>query len=72
MLVWTFRILIVLTAVLGILVTLGGCTLPTVRVKCVHLVEPPAKSTADVAVRYKGSEFVTSVEIERIQREDSE
>lgn len=47
----------------------AGCTPPTVRVKTVHVMKPPAKNTADVCVRYKGFEFTVSVEVEKIVEE---
>lgn len=65
--IWFARKVGLLVCLLVILA--AGCTPPTVRVKTVHIMTPPAKNTADVAVRYKGFEFTVSVEIERIVRE---
>lgn len=52
-----------------LLMLAAGCTPPILRIKTVHILKPPAKSTADVCVRYKGFEFCASVEIERIVQE---
>ncbi len=57
---------IMMVLCIGLLVVASGCAMPELRVKAVHLVEPPAKNTADIVVRYSGREIAVSVEVEAV------
>jgi hypothetical protein len=59
---WTFRVLLVVVALLG-LVFSSGCTTPTVRVKAVYLTAPPV---ANVVIRYRGRELGFAVDVENV------
>jgi hypothetical protein len=63
--IWAFRIALVITFVLGLIVS-TGCTPPTVRVETVHLGK---KNTADVALRWKTHALRFVVDVERVVRE---
>lgn len=69
LLIWIFRLALVTTFILGLIVSAGCARLPECRIACVHIPAPPAKPTADLVLRYSGREIGVVVEVERIARE---
>lgn len=61
--VWMFRVALVITFVLGLIVSAGCTPMPTMRVKVVRL---GAKPKADIAYRWKGCEVVVVIDVESV------
>ena len=64
--VWFLRLLILGLALAALACTIGGCAMPEIRCKVVRL---GAEPKADIAVRYRGYEFVTVVDVESVVTE---